>query len=90
MTRMMHHQLEDVHQRGEAMAGLFSSESVIYGRFGYCVATLHETWSIERQHNGYKLPYESPGRIVFVDPADIGKELPDVFHRSTDGRAGGV
>jgi predicted acetyltransferase len=88
MTRMMHHQLEDVHQRGEALAGLFSSESVIYGRFGYGVATLHETWNIERQHNGYKLPYESPGRIVFVDPADIGKELPDVFHRSTDGRAG--
>ena len=88
MTRMMEHQLNDVHQRGEAMSALFSSESVIYGRFGYGVATLHEQWTIERQHNAYARPYESPGHIVFVDPADIDKELPDVFRRSTEGRAG--
>ena len=38
---------------------------------------------IDRQHNGYARPYESNGRIVFVDPEDIVKELPEVFRRST-------
>jgi len=35
MTRMMHHQLKDVYERGEPLAGLFASESVIYGRFAF-------------------------------------------------------
>ncbi len=88
MTMMMRHQLKGVHDRGEPLAGLFASESVIYGRFGYGIGSLHEQWSIDRQHTGYARPYESPGRIVFVDPADITKELPEVFRRSTVGRPG--
>jgi len=43
---------------------------------------------IERQHNSYARPYESDGRIVFVDPVDITKELPEVFRRSTIDRPG--
>ena len=34
MTRMMHHQIHDIHQRGEPLAALFATESIIYGRFG--------------------------------------------------------
>ena len=88
MTMMMRHQLRDIHQREEPLAALFASESVIYGRFGYGVGSLYEGWTIERQYNGYARPYESPGRIVFVDPADIPKELPEVFRRSTIDRPG--
>ncbi len=88
MSRMMHHQLEDIHQRGEPLAALFASESVIYGRFGYGIGSLHERWLIDRQYNGYARPYESNGRIVFVDPLDIVKELPEVFRRSTADRPG--
>jgi predicted acetyltransferase len=44
---------------------------------------LYERWVIERQYNAYARPYESPGRIVFVDPEDITKELPEIFRRST-------
>ena len=88
MTMMMRHQLRDIHEREEPLAALFASESVIYGRFGYGVGSLYEGWTIERQYNGYARPYESPGRIVFVDPADIPKELPEVFRRSTIDRPG--
>jgi predicted acetyltransferase len=35
LTRMMTHQLERVAERGEALAVLWASESLIYGRFGY-------------------------------------------------------
>jgi predicted acetyltransferase len=88
MTRMMHHQIKNIHERGEPLAALFASESIIYGRFGYGIGSLHELWMIERQYNGYARSYESPGRIVFVDPEDITKELPEVFRRSTMDRPG--
>ncbi|MCH8280976.1 MAG: GNAT family N-acetyltransferase [Chloroflexi bacterium] len=88
MTRMMHHQINDIHERGEPLAALFARESIIYRRFGYGIGSLHERWMIDRQYNGYARPYESPGRIVFVDLADITKELPEVFRRSTMDRPG--
>ena len=39
LTAMMKHQLEQVAKRGEPLAGLWASESQIYGRFGYGPAT---------------------------------------------------
>lgn len=86
MTRMMQHQIHDIHERGEPLAALFARESIIYRRFGYGIGSVHERWMIERQHNGYAQPHESGGLIRFVDPVDITKELPEVFRRSTAGR----
>ena len=88
MTRMMHHQLEDIYRRGEPLAGLFASESVIYGRFGYGVSSLREEWSIPRHYTGYAGRHEYSGRFEFLNPAAIGDVLPDVFRRSTVGRPG--
>ncbi|AKP60353.1 Enhanced intracellular survival protein [Mycobacteroides abscessus subsp. abscessus] len=39
LTTMMRHQLADIRSRGESLAMLFASEALIYGRFGYGVAT---------------------------------------------------
>jgi predicted acetyltransferase len=88
MTRMMHHQIHDLHERGEPLAALFASESIIYRRFGYGIGSLYERWTIDRQHTGYARRYESPGRIRFVDPTDISNDLPEVFRRTTAGRPG--
>ena len=33
-------------------------------------------------------PHESRGRILFVDPEDITKDLPEIAHRSAKGRPG--
>ena len=87
MTRMMRYQLDGIHERGEPLAALFATESAIYGRFGYGVGSVHEWWTIDKHHTAYARKYESPGQIVFLDPADIGKELPDVFRRGTHGRS---
>ena len=88
MSRMMHHQIHDLHERGEPLAALFASESIIYRRFGYGIGSLQERWTIDRQHTGYARRYESPGRVRFVDPADISNDLPEVFRRATAGRPG--
>lgn len=50
LTQMMRRQLEDVRAHGEAIAILTASESVIYGRFGYGVATSRMNFEIERAH----------------------------------------
>ena len=86
MTRIMRYQFNDFHERGEPLSALFASQSIIYGRFGYGIGSLHERWSIERHHNAYARPFEGSGRIVFVDPVDITREFPEVFRRSTLGR----
>jgi predicted acetyltransferase len=88
MTRMMNHQIHDIYERGEPLAALFASESIIYGRFGYGVGSLYERWTIDRHHNAYVRPYESHGRVAFVDPLDITKDLPEVFRRTTTDRPG--
>ena len=88
MTRMLRYQFDDFHERGEPLSALFASESSIYGRFGYGVGSVHEQWQIERRNNAYARPYETPGRMVFVEPEDITKELPEVSRRSTWDRPG--
>ena len=85
MSRMMRRQLSDIHEWGDPLAALFASESAIYGRFGYGVSTVHESWQIDRHHNTYARKFESPGRIVFVDPDDAIEKLPQVYRRSTRG-----
>lgn len=88
MSRMMRRQINDIHEWGEPLAALFASESAIYGRFGYGVGTVHESWQIDRHHNAYAGKFESPGRIIFVDPEDVVEKLPEVYRRSTAGRPG--
>ena len=39
LTAMMGHQLQEIARRGEPLAALWASESLIYGRFGYGPAT---------------------------------------------------
>ena len=88
MSRMMRRQFNDMHEWGEPLAVLFASEGGIYGRFGYGVGTMHESWRIERPYNAYAQRYETPGGIVFIEPDDIGKKLPELYRRATAGRSG--
>ena len=88
MRRMMQRQMNDIHEWGEPLAALFASESSIYGRFGYGVGTVHESWKLERPYNTYARRYESPGRIVFMDPEEAIVKLPEVYRRGTAGRPG--
>jgi predicted acetyltransferase len=48
MTAMMRHQLADIRECGEPLAILWASEAVIYGRFGYGVATRRHNIEVDR------------------------------------------
>ncbi|MCH7745827.1 MAG: GNAT family N-acetyltransferase [Chloroflexi bacterium] len=81
LTQMMSRQLQDSYEKGESLAALWPSETVIYGRFGYGMASFCERWSIERHHTSFGCSPESHGRVVFVEPDEASKVFPDVFQR---------
>jgi predicted acetyltransferase len=71
LTELMRRQLEDVRERGEPLAILWASESPIYGRFGYGIATLEA--NIDAERTAFRLR-DDPGprgtvKIVTADEA---------------------
>ena len=90
MTRMIDHQFRDLFERGEPIAALWASESIIYGRFGYGVGSFHEQWKISRPHAAFLRPVASPGAVEFVTPREAAALFPDVFRRAIQGRPASI
>ena len=81
LTRMMRHQLDDVRARGESLAVLLASESIIYGRFGYGLATTQAEYELSRDHRHLRVRHEPAGRVVLVDDTEAQKQLPAVHEK---------
>ena len=61
--------IDQVHQRGEAVAVLHASEGGIYERFGFAVSSLIGTIDIERDRAALTDPPSDPGRVrLFARP----------------------
>ena len=89
-TQLMERQLRDIHERGEALAALGASESIIYGRFGYGMASLRERWTIERYHTAFAHSPELGGRVVLVEPERAKEVFPVIYERVCSQRLGMV
>ena len=79
LTEMMRVQLDDVRERGEPIAVLWSSEGPIYGRFGYGMASLQGEMELDRTRSGFDLPYEAVGRVRLVEPEQVPTLFPPVW-----------
>jgi predicted acetyltransferase len=79
LTGMMRGELNDIKERGEPLAALWASESVIYGRFGYGLAILQEDWSIEREHARFRREPDTRGDIRFVSGQEGAELAPAVW-----------
>ena len=90
LTQMMSRQLRDSYEKGEPLAALWPSETLIYGRFGYGMASFQEEWTIERHHTAFAYAPELHGRVVFVEPDEASKLFPDVYQRACSERPGMV
>lgn len=66
LTAMMRYQLDQVRDRGEPIAALWASESLIYGRFGYGLAAEGQELTIERAHTGLRWAPEFSGRTRYI------------------------
>jgi predicted acetyltransferase len=80
LTAMMQQQLGDVRERGEPMAGLYASESIIYGRFGYGIASSQVRVVVETDRSEYRAPLPE-GRLDLIDGDGAAKVLPEIFDR---------
>lgn len=76
LSRMMAAQLDDAADRGEPVAMLLASESLIYGRFGYGLASNHTSTEIESRHGAFLPSAPRGGRVELLDTDQAAKVLP--------------
>ncbi|GAA0483768.1 GNAT family N-acetyltransferase [Streptomyces olivaceiscleroticus] len=89
LTEMMRHQLTDVRRRAEPLAVLTASEPVIYGRFGYGVATRQAQLRVETKRVALTLPDGTDDvRLRIVPPAEAVAACERVYARLVAGRPG--
>lgn len=89
LTELMRRQLDDVHGRGEPLAALWASESVIYGRFGYGMAAQSDRVSIDRRHTELRADApEASGEVRFVAPDAALERWPAIHDRLRESRPG--
>jgi predicted acetyltransferase len=87
LRRLMEVMHDDARQRGEAVAGLEASESVIYGRFGYGMAATLAEYTIDSRASAFAVPAPSID-IGLIDKDEADKVLPYIFDRQRRTRAG--
>jgi predicted acetyltransferase len=89
LTSMMRRQLDDIRSWGEPLAVLTASEPVIYGRFGYGIATHQHNVEIDTTRVRLSVP---PGtddvRLRYATPADVLDTCEAVYARLVPGRPG--
>jgi len=81
LRQMMERQLADVAARGEPIAVLTASESVIYGRFGYGMAAGYWAWSVKTEGTVLARPSTSGGRVRLIDKDEAVKVIPALRER---------
>lgn len=89
LTQMMGELLSDCRQRGEPVAGLIASESVIYGRFGFGLATMSAEYEVDSARSAFRpgaLPADHGIRLI--DHAEAVKVLPGLFDAGRPCRPG--
>lgn len=86
---MMREMLADCRERGEPVAGLIASESIIYGRFGFGLSTMSAEYRIDSGRSAFRAEGVPDTRGVrLVDHAGAAKTLPGLFDASRTCRAG--
>ncbi len=94
LRAMMRSHLDDVKERGEPIAGLWASDSAIYGRFGYGCASVCYDMEIDVEHGEWSRLAPEPDRVRLVERAEamtlapplydrIRAEVPGFFERTT-------
>ncbi len=87
---LMRRQHLEARRRGEIAAALFASESVIYGRFGYGIASWLTDLEIDTRHGEFVRSPAEGSRVRFVDPTEADELFPSVYDAYRRGQPGEV
>ena len=85
---MMRAHLADVREREEPLTALWASDSGIYGRFGYGVASLHQDLSIDRHHSGTHRLAPAPTPVNLIDADQARVRIPPIYEKIRIARPG--
>ena len=88
LSALMRRQLDDVHERGEPVAILWASESAIYQRFGYGLATFDGSFEIASGRTAFTRQPTPEGRVRLVTEEESRSLVPPVYEtmrRTTPG-----
>ena len=88
MTRMIDRHLRDIHERGEILATLWSSDTRVYGRFGFGISCIKEDWSIGRHDTVFIEPPTPKGRMKLIKPQQAESVFPSVYEQVWPSRSG--
>ena len=87
LTALMRRRFDDLHARGDWLAGLWASESTIYGRFGYGVATERIRLEVDKRRARFASP-SSTGEVRLVGRAEAERVIPPIYERAAAQRPG--
>lgn len=82
LTAMMRQHFEDVREREEPVAILRASESVIYGRFGYGIASYDSKWKVNRAQARLGSTPAGSGVVGLIEKDRARRVLPEVYRRA--------
>lgn len=80
-TSLMRRHLDEAVENGESMAALWASETSIYGRFGYGLATFNSDVSIETDRGAFREGAVFPGRARLVSLDEAKQLIPPLYER---------
>ena len=89
-SKMMKLQLKDIHGRNEPLAVLQATESLIYGRYGYGMASFEHNLEIEKVHSAYGESHIPEGQMYYCEEDEARLIFPGIFDRATNNRVGMV
>lgn len=79
LTDMIRYHFGEVRERGEPLSVLRASESLIYSRFGYGMATVDASFEIDRRHTGFARDLPVPGVVKLVEKEEAAKAMPGIY-----------
>ena len=88
LTSLMKAQLEDCRERGDLVAYLWASESTIYGRYGYGLASQIGEMRLARDRSRFAQPFEPRGIVRLLDLEEAARKFPPLYERVYEQRPG--
>jgi predicted acetyltransferase len=81
LRQMMDAHLDEADERGDILAGLWASDSAIYRRFGFGMASIDTTITIDRAHVAFGRLAPEPSNVIVIGAEEAATSIPQVYDR---------